>query len=428
MAQIPALHNIPQTQLWKKGDLLVLFGELFTRGYANGLVEAAERRGMQVVRGTVGRRDKEGQLRPLNAEEIAQQPSPLINIPLEAGFDMEILSNGSSLVEMMKDVKLNDWENFRVPAALLSEAKEKGTRRFRDQVRAYLLEIAKLVKPGQNVHFAHLMAGGVPRARIVMPLMNRVFKGTGDRFLASESFWNSGLGEVAQESFMAVSAETFQILLQESQNLRERIQKDGGSVSYSGYGYHGTAILLGGEYRWQSYAPYLQGWAKKALEKYAEEAFSSGIKACVYNCPEILTNSSSIFQGVEVPLYPLLAAFQREAPSSPKTAKLWAECQALLKPDETLEAVLKTCEETLNHPAVRAQSHFDGWPQHNTREQMEVLLGASDKIIAAHISDKNLMTAVLSEAVFEACGEAMLADMAAPKQPVCWINHDLIAR
>jgi len=427
-AKVPSLREIPKTSLWKKGDVLVLFGELFSRGYANGLVEAAEKRQMTVIRGTVGRREKDGSLRALNADEVATQAKPFINVPLEAGFDMEVLSTGQSLVEMMKDVKLNDWENFKVSDELLNEAKTKGQTRFKSQVREYLKELEALIPQGANVHFAHLMAGGVPRARIVMPLMNRVFKGTGDRYLESEVFWNSGLGKVAQESFMQVSADTFKTLITESKALRETIEENGGSVSYSGYGYHGTEVMIKNEYQWQSYAPYLQGWAKIELENQAKAAFKQGIKAAVYNCPEILTNSSSIFQGVEVPLYPLLKAVKHQNSDHPKTKKLWADCQALLKPEHTIEEVLKICEATLSHPAVQAQAQFEKWPQHNTAEQMQVLLTASDQIINAHKSDKALMTAVLSEEVFAACGEAMLSDMAAPKSPINWLNHDLVAK
>lgn len=426
--KVDSIREVPATKLWKKGDVLVLFGELFNRGYANGLVEAAERRGMTIVYGTVGRREKDGILRGLTAEECVSQPKSLINVPLEAGFDMEVLQNGQSLVDMMKEVKLTDWESFKVAPALLNEAIEKGAARFKTNVQKFLVELKPLIPKGANVHFAHLMAGGVPRARILMPLMNKVFKGSGDRYMESEGFWNSGLGQVANANFRQVSADTYKTLIDESKNLRDQIQKEGGSVSYSGYGYHGTEVMIHDEYEWQSYAPYLQGWAKIALENYAEAATKSGLKASVYNCPEILTNSSSIFQGVEVPLYPLLKALKREGEARPKTKELWDACQALLKAEHTLKEVLDICEKTLSHPALKAQAQFSKWPQHNTKEQMEVLLAASDKIIACHKSDKALMTAVLSEVVFEACGETMLADMAAPKRAVSWINHDLVAK
>lgn len=62
MTQLFPLREKPSLSPYKKGDVLVLFGELF-RGYANGLVEEAERRGMTIVRATVGRREKDGVLR-----------------------------------------------------------------------------------------------------------------------------------------------------------------------------------------------------------------------------------------------------------------------------------------------------------------------------------------------------------------------------
>ena len=102
--------------------------------------------------------------------------------------------------------------------------------------------------------------------------------------------------------------------------------KHGGKTAYVAYGYHGTEILIRGEYRWQSYSPYLQGFAKLQLEKIAEDAFKNGTSACVFNAPEILTNSSSIFLGVEVALYPLLGALKRQAPDHPYTRDILERC------------------------------------------------------------------------------------------------------
>lgn len=84
---------LPAAAGYKAGDVLVLVGELFGRGYANGLLEEAKRLGMTVLGTTVGRRDSDGTLRPLTAEELTEAEallgSRIINIPLEAGFDME---------------------------------------------------------------------------------------------------------------------------------------------------------------------------------------------------------------------------------------------------------------------------------------------------------------------------------------------------
>ncbi len=37
-------------------------------------------------------------------------------------------------------------------------------------------------------------------------------------------------------------------------------------MRYTAYGYHGTEILIDGEYHWQTYTNYTQGYAKMRLE------------------------------------------------------------------------------------------------------------------------------------------------------------------
>src|SRR5687768_2759304 len=97
--------------LFKKDDLLVIFGEVFERGYVNGLIEEAERHGLKIIHATVGRRNKEGALLPLSSEELAaKKQSHLINIPLEAGFDLEPAKNGLTPVDQLKSYGLKGWE------------------------------------------------------------------------------------------------------------------------------------------------------------------------------------------------------------------------------------------------------------------------------------------------------------------------------
>jgi hypothetical protein len=411
-----------------EGDVLVLFGELFNRGYANGLVEEAERRGMKIIRATVGRRDKDGSLRALTAEEMAAQPAPLINIPLEAGFDMEPASDGLTPADRLKDIKLSDWESARLDMDKIRESREKGRARFARSVRQFLKELEPHLPAGKNILFAHLMAGGVPRAKIIMPLMNRSVKGTGERFLESERFWKTDLGQLCEMNFQEVTARTFDVLLEETAALRKSREERGNFVAYTAYGYHGTEVLIDGAYDWQTYTPYLQGWAKKSLEEFSRKWSAQGARSCVYNCPEILTNSSSIFQGVEIPLYPLLLALKKENPSSPKTKKIWDECAALIKPEASLESMLTLCNETMKKPAVRAHCVFEKWPQHNAADQLEIILDASGELTDSHKDTKSLMTTVLSEIVFSSCGKVMLEDSAFPQNPVTWLNHDVVAR
>lgn len=422
------IHQKTAPHPFKKGDLLVLFGELFNRGYANGLVEEAEKNGLTVVRATVGRRDAEGQLRPLTAEESATIPQPFINVPLEAGFDLEKDIHGKSPVDYLSGIKLSAWQEASIPEESLNQARHQGRERFTANTRKFLEALSVHVKPGQHVHFAHLMAGGVPRCKIVMPLMNRVFKGVGDRFLDSKTFWKSGIGRLLEMNFHEVTAETFNILVQESAALREKITQNGGSCSYVAYGYHGTEIIVQDHYKWQSYAPYIQGWAKVALENYSRDWSARGVRTCVYNCPEILTNSSSIFQGVEIPLYNLMRAFEKEAPDHPTTKMLRQDCIQVLKDEFKPADVFQIVDEFLTSPVFLKTSVYQDWPHHSYKEQVELGLNTSDKIISLHRDEKALMTAVLSELVFKGCGYIMLHDGFKPQAPVAWIGHDVVVK
>lgn len=423
-----AIRQLKKDNTFKQGDVLVLFGELFSKGYANGLVDEAERRGMKIIRTTVGRRDKDGTLRALNAEEMANVPQPFINVPLEAGFDMEPDDNGVSPVDHLKDVKLSDWESFEISKASIDSSKKKGRERFQKNLRQYLKELEAHIPAGANVLFAHLMAGGVPRAKIIMPLMNRTVKGSGDRYISSEHFAESSMGQLCLQSFLEVTAETFQFLVNESASLREKLQKSGSKVSYVAYGYHGTEVLVGSNYVWQSYSPYIQGWAKIRLENYSREFSQKGVKTCVYNCPEILTNSSAIFSGVEVSLYPLLGALRKEGSDSKRAQAAIDEAVSLLKPEVKMDDILNYTKAYLTSDLIRAHCVFEKWPQHSSKDQLEKMLAASDYLFECHKDPKQLMTFGLSEVVFEACGKVMLADSPNPEAPVAWINHDVIAK
>ena len=424
MSSIPflPLREKPSISTYKQGDLLVLFGELFSRGYANGLVEEAEARQMTLVRSTVGRREKDHTLRALLPEE--QPTGPFINIPLEAGFDFEKNSQEMSPVDLLKECKLTDWMAFQLPPSSWEDSREQGRKRFRQNVQAYVTELEKIWKPGQNVLFAHLMAGGVPRAKIVMPLMNRAFKGTGERYISSEQFWKSDIGQLCASSFLEVTAYTFRELIEQTKAFREKVEKHQGRVSYLAYGYHGTEILIDGKYQWQTYTPYLQGWAKMELENISQEFFKQGISSCVYNCPEILTNSSSIFQGVEISLYPLVFSLMKNSSSQETVQK----CKALLKDEISWEQVQKTLNQFFTAPEIREHCVFEKWPQHSRQKQLEKMIETSELLYSFHKDEKNLMTAILSEVVFEACGKIMLHNSWKPQNSAAWIGHDIISK
>ena len=420
------IRQKPAARPFKKGDLLVLFGELFNRGYANGLVEEAEEQGLTIIRATVGRRDQNLMLRALTPEECEKIPKPFINVPLEAGFDLEKDEKGLTPNDYLKDVKLSQWQTAFVPEETMLYAKNKARLRLRKNTQEFARQLEQYIQPGQHVHFAHLMAGGVPRCKIVMPLMNRVFKGIGDRFISSEDFWNSGIGRYLQSNFHEVTAETFNILIDETSALREKIKTLQGTTSYVAYGYHGTEVIIEDKYTWQSYSPYLQGWAKKDLENYSAFWFKKGISCCVYNCPEILTNSSSIFQGIEIALYNLVRSLKKDKPNSALTQKIEEECKTVLKSSDSLVEVYKIVDHFFKAPPMNKACVYDGWPHHSNKEQLALTLKTSDDIIALHKDDKVLMTGSLSELIFRSCGYIMLHEGSKPKNSVAWIGHDAV--
>lgn len=422
------LRELPtEPSLLKSGDTLVLVGELFNRGYANGLVEAAQRQGCRIIQATVGRRDQDDQLRALNPEELASQPFECVNVPLEAGFDFEKAQDGLHLIERLKPLKLQEWQDFELAPDLLEECREKARTRLQKGMSLFCKKIEELVPTG-NIVFAHLMAGGVPRSKPVLALLNRTVKGTGEKFFSSQLLWESQLGQVIASNFYEVTAHSFSILLEASASLRSRMKAQGRQVGYTAYGYHGTEIMIGSELRWQSYTPYLQGWAKIALENYSILARSQGIYSTVYNCPEILTNSSSIFQGVEVPLYSLLTALKHYAPEHSVTTQTWALCQSRLKPGVLLDEIVSICESVLKDSDVTQFFDYNLWPAHNTQAQLAKILQASDQLISAHQDIKSLMTADLSEIVLRSCGNIMLNHISQFGQAVVWLGHDIVTK
>jgi hypothetical protein len=428
------LLDLPAPAGWRPGDVLVVFGELFGRGYANGIVDEARKAGMTLVGATVGRRDPgDGPLRPLDAAELAAAEANLggriVNVPLEAGFDLESVDGAPSPAEQLKRLKGDNWRELTFDQAALAASRAAGAARFERNAAAFAAELATLVPPGANLLFVHTMAGGVPRVRSLLPLMTRLFRGTGEKHLASGPVWETELGRLWASSFEEVTARTFQRLVAATAPLRT----PGRRVRYVAYGYHGCEVLIGGKLTWQSYTPYLQGWAKKRLEQHAEEAWRDGVRATVFNSPEIWTNSSALFLGVELSLYPLLQAVRdagREAGGgAPAVADaLWAACRALLKEGATLEAMLERVERFLSAPELASQRALEAWPCHSERAQMELMLAASDEVLAMSADARNAVAAELSRVVFAAVGRLMLDEAWEPAAPVRWLNHDVVAR
>ena len=284
-----------------------------------------------------------------------------------------------------------------------------------------------MVPDGRNVFFAHTMAGGIPKAKVFLAIANRVYKGRGDRFMSSQVLLESDLGKLILKNFDEVSANTFQHLIDGSQAIRARVEASGGQVRYSAYGYHGTEVLLGDSYEWQTYTNYTQGLAKMRLERIAQAAWSNNIKATVYNCPEIRTNSSDIFAGVELPLILLLNALKKEGGGAWAEAQ-WQACRELLLEGVALEDVLQKVADFQGSEVMRGFRDFAAWPMPNSPAQADLTIGTSDEILKMHKDNKALITDLLSSFVIEATGPLMFRESSAPAGPVLWLNHDIVAR
>jgi hypothetical protein len=431
MTELTSLRHIPHAKLFRKGDVFVLFGELFGRGYVNGLIDEARKAGMTIVGITVGRRDDNLALRPLNEEELAEAEAKLggriINVPLMAGFDLDAPAGQPNPTEMLADLTLKSWQDDKLDWEQVERCRQAGVRRFKDAAAQVMAEIDKLVPNGSNVFFAHTMAGGIPRVKAFLAIANRIYKGRGERFMSSRALLDSDLGKLILMNFDEVTANTLQHLIDASAAIRTRVGAAGGKVRYSAYGYHGTEILIGGQYHWQTYTNYTQGYAKMRLESVAQTGWEQGVAVTVFNCPEIRTNSSDIFVGVELSLFPLLRALKKEGGGA-WVDQQWATCQGLLEDGVKLQDVLDLIEAYNNDATSAAFRNFDAWPMDNTPALAEVMIGTSEEITKLHKDRKALITDHLSSLVLEGAGPLMFHGASEQIGPVLWLNHDIIAR
>ena len=431
MTELSPLREIPTQNIFRKGDVFVLFGELFGRGYVNGLIDEARDAGMTIVGITVGRRDEDNRLRPLTDEELATAESSLgghiINVPMMAGFDLDSPEGEPTPTDLLGGMTLKSWQEDKLDWTHIERCREVGIKRFKDSMAQVVAELEGMIPDGANAYFAHTMAGGIPKVKVFLAIANRIYKGRGARFMSSRALLDSDLGKFIMMNFDEVSANTFQYLIEGTDALRQRLEKSGGQVCYSAYGYHGSEILINGEYLWQSYSNYTQGYAKMRLESIAEAAWDRDIKATVFNCPEIRTNSSDIFAGVELSLFPLLTALKRENGGDWAEAQ-WQACRELLAEENSLEGLLQKIEDYNGNDVIAAFRNFEAWPMDNNEQLAEVMVGTSVEITSLHKDKKALITEHLSGLVLEGSGPLMFHEMSDPSAPVLWLNHDIIAQ
>lgn len=431
MKQPVPQKTLQENTLFGQGDVFVLFGELFGRGYATGLVNEAKAAGMTIIGITVGRRDENNTLRKLTDEELATAEANLggkiINVPLMAGFDLDAPAGEPTPTDLVNALTVDTWQDEKLDFDHIEKCRQLGQTRFKTALAEVMEQIDALIPSGKNVYFAHTMAGGIPKAKVFLVIANRIYKGRGARHMSSQALIDSDLGKLILQNFDEVSANTFGYLLEASSKIRERVEASGGQVRYTAYGYHGTSVLIDGEYKWQTYTNYTQGYAKMRLENFAKAAWDKGIKASVFNCPEIRTNSSDVFAGLELSLLPLLDALRHEKGGAFADA-VWAECQALLKDGVALEDLLQKVRDFQASPEMQPYYNFEAWPMPNSPGQAEQTIGTSQDIVNLHKDLKVLVSDALSHHVLNATGRLIFGAASDPEGPVLWLNHDVVAK
>lgn len=431
MKQPVPQKTLQENTLFGQGDVFVLFGELFGRGYATGLVNEAKAAGMTIIGITVGRRDENNTLRKLTDEELATAEANLggkiINVPLMAGFDLDAPAGEPTPTDLVNALTVDTWQDEKLDFDHIEKCRQLGQTRFKTALAEVMEQIDALIPSGKNVYFAHTMAGGIPKAKVFLVIANRIYKGRGARHMSSQALIDSDLGKLILQNFDEVSANTFGYLLEASSKIRERVEASGGQVRYTAYGYHGTSVLIDGEYKWQTYTNYTQGYAKMRLENFAKAAWDKGIKASVFNCPEIRTNSSDVFAGLELSLLPLLDALRHEKGGAFADA-VWAECQALLKDGVALEDLLQKVRDFQSSPEMQPYYNFEAWPMPNSPGQAEQTIGTSQDIVNLHKDLKVLVSDALSHHVLNATGRLIFGAASDPEGPVLWLNHDVVAK
>ena len=183
--KLVGLREIPKNTVFTEGDVFVLFGELFGRGYVNGLLEQAKECKMRIIGLTVGRRDADKNLRALTEEELKEAEQNLggeiINIPLEAGFDMESV-DGVSPVSMVDAIDKKQWKEARLDNERILACKQAAEKKFCKKLEQFMEVLEQKIPADKNIFFAHTMAGGIVRSKLFFIIANRIFKGRGDRF------------------------------------------------------------------------------------------------------------------------------------------------------------------------------------------------------------------------------------------------------
>jgi hypothetical protein len=86
--------------------------------------------------------------------------------------------------------------------------------------------------------------------------------------MSSQTLIDSDLRKLILQNFDDVAAISFRHIIDFSAAIRERVKASGGQVRYTAYGYHGSAVLIDGRYRWQTYTNCTPGLCENAARRH----------------------------------------------------------------------------------------------------------------------------------------------------------------
>jgi len=107
---------------------------------------------------------------------------------------MEQDDDGRSPLEQFQEGEAGLLGQARLDWNGIEQSRQRGITRFTDALAQFVAILEKQIPQGVNVLFVHTMAGGIPRARVYMPLFNRVFKGQGERYSPRRLFGTRNWG------------------------------------------------------------------------------------------------------------------------------------------------------------------------------------------------------------------------------------------
>lgn len=93
-----------------------------------------------------------------------------------------------------------------------------------------------------------------------------------------------------------------------------------------------------------------------------------------------------------------------------------------------MASVLERIERYNDEPDIARYRDFGAWPMDNTAELAELMVGTSEEITDLHRERKALISDHLSSLVLEATGPLIFREASAPRAPVLWISHDVVAK